>query len=242
MWTCGTERHQNVGMHDMGEPTNLLSRAWMSWSSGKDSTLALHVARQEGMSVTTLLTTINAEAQRVAMHGVRRELLEAQADRLGLDLHVVDLPAPCPNEVYEQRMAAAVDTATAQGVDHMIFGDLFLDDVRRYREDNLAATTISPVFPIWGRPTDQLAHEMLDLGIKAVLTCVDLAQLSIDFVGRPFDVELLADLPDSVDPCGERGEFHTFVWDGPGFHSPIPIELGETVERDGFAFRDVVPA
>lgn len=211
----------------------------MSWSSGKDSTFALHVARKEGMPVTTLLTTINADADRVAMHAVRRTLLEAQAERLGLDLHIVELPAPCPNEVYEERMAAAMAAAAEQHVEQVIFGDLFLEDVRRYREDAMAPTGIAPVFPIWGRPTDQLANEMLDEGIQAVLTCVDLAKLPVEFVGRPFDADLLADLPEGIDPCGERGEFHTFVWDGPGFHSPIPVETGEIVQRDGFAFCDV---
>lgn len=215
----------------------------MSWSSGKDSTLALSVARKDpSVEVTGLLTTVNAAANRVAMHAVRRELLEAQAQRLGLALHVVDLPYPCTNEVYETRMQEAMDAALAQGVDATVFGDLFLADVRAYREQALAGTGITPLFPLWERPTDALAREMLEAGIRAVLTCVDPAQLPAEFVGRSFDADLLADLPAGVDPCGERGEFHTFVWDGPGFSSPIDVEVGEVVTRDGFVFCDVLPA
>ena len=213
----------------------------MSWSSGKDSALALHVARAEhGVDVRTLLVTVNAEANRVAMHAVRRSLLEAQAERLGLPLHVVEIPSPCPNDVYETRMAAAVSAAREAGVGEMIFGDLFLEDVRAYRERNLRGTGITPVFPLWGRPTDLLARDMLAAGVRAVLTCVDPTVLPAEFAGRSFDETLLAELPDGVDPCGERGEFHTFVWDAPGFSSPIDIELGDTVERDGFVFRDIL--
>ena len=217
-------------------------KAWMSWSSGKDSTLALSMIRDDpAVEVTGLLTTVNAEADRVAMHAVRRELLAAQAQRLGLALHTVDIPYPCPNDVYEARMQDTLATARAEGVDATIFGDLFLADVRAYREQALAGTGITPLFPLWDRPTEVLAREMLDAGIRAVLTCVDPAQLPAEFVGRPFDADLLADLPPGVDPCGERGEFHTFVWDGPGFSSPIEVETGEVVERDGFVFCDVVP-
>jgi uncharacterized protein (TIGR00290 family) len=173
------------------------------------------------------------------MHAVRRSLLEAQADRLGLPLVIIEIPSPCPNELYESRMLAAMAAARAEGVLHVIFGDLFLEDVRAYREDRLAGTGISPMFPLWGRPTGDLAGEMVDTGLKAVITCVDPAQLRREFVGRAFDAELLSQLPTGVDPCGEHGEFHTFVWDGPGFRSPIDIEVGEVVERDGFVFCDV---
>jgi uncharacterized protein (TIGR00290 family) len=212
----------------------------MSWSSGKDSAMALHVARAElGLAVTTLLVTMNADADRIAMHAVRRELLGAQARRLGIPVHVVDIPSPCPNEVYEAAMAGALDVARNTGVGQMVFGDLFLEDVREYRETRLAGTGIRPVFPLWGRPTDRLARTMLDDGVRAVLTCVDPTVLAPDFVGRAFDESLLADLPAGVDPCGERGEFHSFVWDAPGFSAPIDIELGEVVERDGFVFCDV---
>ncbi len=218
-------------------------RAWMSWSTGKDSALALHRARGAlGLDVECLLVSVNAAAARVSMHAVRTGLVELQAGRLGLPVHEVSLPAPCPNDVYEAAMAAAVAQARDEGVDGMVFGDLFLDDVRRHREINLQGTGIEPVFPLWQVPTDRLAREMIDLGIRAVLTCVDPRVLPPEFVGRAFDDDLLDDLPDHVDPCGERGEFHTFVWDAPGFSAPIRIELGETVERDGFVFRDVLPA
>jgi uncharacterized protein (TIGR00290 family) len=218
-------------------------RAWMSWSSGKDSALALYRAREVlHLDVERLLVSVNADADRVSMHAVRTSLLDLQADRLGLSVHRVALPAPCPNDVYEAAMRDAIDDARQAAVEHMVFGDLFLDDVRRYRERNLDGTGIAPVFPLWGEPTDRLAREMLDVGIRAVLTCVDPAVLPASFVGRTFDAELLADLPPEVDPCGERGEFHTFVWDAPGFSAPIPVVLGETVERDGFAFRDVLPS
>ena len=214
--------------------------AWMSWSSGKDSTFALHVAVAElGFDVRELLVTLNADVDRVAMHAVRRSLLEAQAQRLGLPLHIVEIPSGCSNELYESRMAAAVSAAHGAGIESIVFGDLFLEDVRAYRERNLARTGITPEFPLWSRPTDQLARDMLAAGVRAVLTCVDPAQLPGEFVGRSFDEDFLDDLPIGVDPCGERGEFHTFVWDGPGFASPIDVELGEIVDRDGFIFCDV---
>jgi uncharacterized protein (TIGR00290 family) len=215
----------------------------MSWSSGKDSTLALHVARSGGeVAVTGLLTTVNSTAGRVAMHAVRQELLEAQAAALGLPLHVIELPWPCPNGVYEQRMSAAVDTARRQGVERMVFGDLFLADVRAYREAQLAGTGIAPCFPLWQRPTAELAREMLACGVRAVITCVDPAQAPASLAGRWYDEALLQALPDGVDPCGENGEFHTFVTDGPGFTHPLEVIIGETVERDGFVFTDVLPS
>jgi uncharacterized protein (TIGR00290 family) len=218
------------------------TRAWMSWSSGKDSTLALQLARQDpDITVTGLLVTVNAEADRVAMHAVRRSLLERQADSLGLPLHIVEIPSPCPNEVYEAQMDQAMSEATRLGVDAVVFGDLFLEDIREYRERALDGTGIRPLFPLWDRPTDALAREMISLGIRAVLTCVDPSKLPPSFVGRAFDDELLDELPAQVDPCGERGEFHTFVWDGPGFTAPIPIQTGEVVSRDGFVFCDVLP-
>ena len=227
------------GLHETG-PMAARAKAWMSWSSGKDSTMALDVVRSAGdVEITALLTTVNADANRVAMHAVRRSLLEAQADRLGLPLVIVDIPSPCPNEVYEARMAKAIAAALADGVAHVVFGDLFLRDVRAYREERLDGTGISPIFPLWDRPTDVLAREMLASGLKAVITCIDRAQLHSDFAGRHFDAELLSELPVGVDPCGERGEFHTFVWDGPGFSSPLDIEIGQIVERDGFVFCDV---
>ena len=214
---------------------------WVSWSSGKDSTLSLHTVSQDpSLNVTGLLTTVNKDADRVAMHAVRRELVEAQAARLALPLHVVNLPWPCTNDIYEAQMAAAITTATGAGVDRMVFGDLFLTDVRAYRERTLNGTGVTPVFPLWGEPTDLLARRMLDAGIQAVVTCVDPQQLPAEFVGRPFDEQFLADLPSGVDPCGENGEFHTFVWDGPGFSSPIPVQTGEIVQREGFVYCDVL--
>jgi len=214
----------------------------MSWSSGKDSALALDVARRQlGLDVESLLVTVNSEADRVAMHAVRRSLLEMQAERLGLALQVVHIPSPCPNDVYEARMSEAVSTALSRGVDRVVFGDLFLEDVRAYRESALAGTGMAPVFPLWGRPTEELARHMLEVGIRAVVTCVDPRQVPASLAGRFYDERFLADLPPGADPCGERGEFHTFVYDGPGFRSPIEIEVGEVVERDGFVFCDVRP-
>ena len=213
----------------------------MSWSSGKDSAFALQTVRQDpDVTVAALLVTLNAEADRVAMHAVRRALLESQAARLDLPLHIVEIPFPCPNEVYEARMMEALDAAARDGVNAVVFGDLFLEDVRRYRERALQGTGISPLFPLWARPTRELAHNMIGEGVRAILTCVDPSQLDPSFVGRAFDDDLLRDLPESVDPCGERGEFHTFVWSGPGFRSPIPVRPGEVVIRDGFVFCDVV--
>ena len=205
--------------------------------------MALDAVRARGeLEVTALLTTVNACANRVAMHAVRRSLLEAQADRLELPLVVVEIPSPCPNDVYESRMREAMNHALGEGVEHVVFGDLFLADVRAYRETQLAGSGLSPVFPLWGRPTDLLAREMLDAGLRAVLTCVDPAQLCGDFVGRRFDAELLSELPGGVDPCGERGEFHTFVLDAPGFRSPLAVEVGEIIEREGFVFCDLSPS
>jgi uncharacterized protein (TIGR00290 family) len=216
------------------------ARAWMSWSSGKDSTFALQTARQDGsIDVVGLICTVNAAADRVAMHAVRRDLVEAQADRLGLPVRVVEIPSPCPNEVYEAQMATAMAAAAADGVEHVVFGDLFLTDVRAYREEALAGSGIAPLFPLWGRPTNLLARDMIEAGVRAVITCVDPSQLAPEFVGRSFDEHFLSDLPAGIDPCGERGEFHSFVWDGPGFRSPIDVEVGEVVERGGFVFCDV---
>lgn len=218
------------------------ARTWVSWSSGKDSSFTLQALRQDAaVEVVGLLTTMNGDADRVAMHAVRRELLALQADRLGLPLHTVELPSPCPNDVYEARMTAAMKTAVAAAVEQIAFGDLFLADVREYRERMLVGSGVDPVFPLWQQPTDTLATEMIAAGQRAVLTCVDPAQLPAEFVGRAFDTCLLDELPRGVDPCGENGEFHTFVWDAPGFAAPIDIEVGAVVERDGFVFCDVRP-
>jgi uncharacterized protein (TIGR00290 family) len=213
----------------------------LSWSSGKDSAWALHVLRQcTNLEVVGLLTTINTHFQRVAMHGTRHALLKAQADAARLPLWEVPLPWPCSNEVYEQAMAAACASAVAQGISAIAFGDLFLEDVRRYREDRLRGTGLDPMFPLWGQNTRQLLQEMLDGGLKARIVCVDPAQFPPDLVGRDLDCEMMRALPAGIDPCGENGEFHTFAYAGPMFHEPIPIESGEIVTRDGFRFADVL--
>jgi len=216
-------------------------RVLVAWSSGKDSAFALHVLRAQGVAVAGLLTTINAAFDRVAMHAVRVALLRAQAEAVGLPLFEVGIPSPCPNEAYEAAMAGALASARERGITAVAFGDLFLEDVRRYREERMAGTGLRPLFPLWGRPTRQLAEEMIALGQRAVLTCVDPRALARDFAGRAFDAALLRDLPDSVDPCGENGEFHSFAWDGPAFRRPVPVRAGEVVERDGFVFADLVP-
>jgi len=218
-------------------------KALLSWSSGKDAAWALHTLRQAGeVEVVGLLTTTNAAFDRVAMHGVRAALLEAQAEAVGLPLWKVPLPWPCPNEAYEALLAQACARAVADGIEVMAFGDLFLEDVRDYRIQKLAGTGLAPLFPIWNPDTAALAGGMVAAGLKATLTCVDPRALDASFAGRAFDAQLLADLPASVDPCGERGEFHTFVWDGPMFDHPVPVQRGEVVERDGFVFADLAPA
>ena len=219
-------------------------RVLLSWSSGKDCAWTLHVLRQQpDVELVGLLTTFNEAADRVAMHAVRRELAERQAAATGLPLWPVPLPSPCSNEEYEARMRALIARAQAAGVTHVAFGDLFLEDVRDYRVRMMAGTGIEPVFPIWCAPdqTPALARRMIDAGLRAVLTCVDPRQLDPRFVGRSFDAELLAELPAGVDPCGERGEFHSFCHAGPMFEAPIPVRLGETVTRDGFCFADLLP-
>ncbi len=214
----------------------------VSWSSGKDSAWMVHVLRRQGeVHLAGILTTVNEKYARVAMHAVREELLEAQADALGLPLWKVPIPSPCPNEIYERAMAAAVARAIADGFTHMAFGDLFLEDIRRYREEKLAGTGLAPIFPLFGADTAQLARDMIAGGLKARLTCVNPKVLDATFAGRDFDAALLRELPSSVDPCGERGEFHSFAYDGPMFSRAIPIASGEVVERDGFVFADVLP-
>ena len=217
-------------------------KALVSWSSGKDSAWALHAVRaQNQVEVVGLLTTVTAEFSRVAMHAVRDVLLDAQALCLGLPSRKVSLPWPCSNAIYEREMAEALQAARAEGVTHVVFGDLFLQDIRAYREAKLAGTGISPLFPLWQRDTRVLAQEMIDGGLRAILTCVDPSKLDRTFAGREFDRELLAALPTTVDPCAENGEFHTFAWAGPMFEKPIAVVRGEVVERDGFVFADLLP-
>ena len=215
----------------------------LAWSSGKDSAWSLHVLRQDpSVEVVGLLTTINEAYDRVAMHAVRRALLEAQAEAAGLPLVVVRIPSPCPNDTYEAAMADAVAEARARGITGIAFGDLFLEDIRRYRERQMSGTGLQLHFPLWGRPTTALAEDMIRGGLKARLTCVDPRVLPESLAGEAFDRELLARLPAGVDPCGENGEFHTFAWDGPMFRRPVPVQRGEVVARDGFVFADLLPA
>jgi uncharacterized protein (TIGR00290 family) len=212
----------------------------VSWSSGKDSAWTVHVLRQRGdADIAGLLTTINEAAQRVAMHAVRVDVLQAQADALGLPLWQIPIPSPCPNDVYERAMAAAVQRAVAEGFTHVAFGDLFLEDVRRYREERLTGTGLTPLFPLFGADTPALARAMIAAGVRARITCLNPKVLDRSFAGREFDAALLAELPPAIDPCAERGEFHTCAYDGPMFSRPIPIETGVTVERDGFVFTDL---
>jgi len=216
----------------------------LSWSSGKDCAWALHVLRgRPDLDVVGLLTTFNESVDRVAMHAVRRELVEAQAAAVGLPLISIPLPHPCTNEVYEERMRGAVERAKARGITHIAFGDLFLEDVRDYRTERLKGTGIEPMFPIWttARETPSLARTIQAAGFEAVLTCVDPKQLSARFLGRRYDAALLAELPADVDPCGERGEFHTFCVRSPEFRAEVSVAIGEAVERDGFWFVDLLP-
>lgn len=213
----------------------------LSWSSGKDCAWALHVLRARGVDVVGLLTTVRDGTGRVAMHDVRPELLAAQAAAVGLPLRTVALPDPCPNDAYERAMGAATARARDEGVSHVAFGDLFLEDVRAYREAKLAGTGIAPLFPLWGRDTRVLAREMIDAGLRAIVATVDPRRLDPSFCGRAFDASLLADLPPDVDPCGERGELHTFAFAGPPFARPIPVTLGERHHRDGFVHVDLLP-
>jgi uncharacterized protein (TIGR00290 family) len=222
----------------VGKPE--MKKTLISWSSGKDSAWTLHLLRQSGeYEIAGLLTTMNAEFDRVAMHGTRRELVEAQAEAAGLPLRTIPLPWPCSNEQYEAAMRDACAQAVADGIEVMGFGDLFLEDVRKYREDKLAGSGLTPVFPLWGKPTRELVREMLAAGVKARIVCVDPKQLSREFAGRDLDEALLDAMPEGVDPCAERGEFHTVAYAGPMFRRAIPIESGEVVERDGFVFADV---
>jgi uncharacterized protein (TIGR00290 family) len=217
------------------------AKALISWSSGKDSAFALYeVLRAGEFEVVGALTTVTETFGRVSIHGVRQEILCAQLDAADLPPTIVPIPYPCPNEIYETRMGEAIERAVRDGITHIIFGDLFLQDIRAYRELKLKGTGITPVFPLWGRPTGQLAQQMIAGGFEAYIATVDLKKLPADFVGRKFDVQLLADLPSGVDPCGENGEFHSCVVAGPIFSRRLAVTPGERVERDGYAYCDLV--
>jgi uncharacterized protein (TIGR00290 family) len=219
-----------------------MKRILLSWSSGKDSAWALHVLRKTtAYDVVGLLTTFNHAADRVAMHAVRRSLVEQQAAAVGIPLWPVQLPWPCSNSEYDTIMAQECEKAVSKGIAAIAFGDLFLEDVRSYREKQLEGSGLQPLFPIWGSPTRALAQEMIFWGMRAKLTCIDTRKLDSSFAGRDFDQQLLAELPEGIDPCGENGEFHSFVYAGPIFCSPLSISSGEIVLRDGFAFSDVIP-
>ncbi len=220
----------------------MTKRVMLAWSSGKDSAWALHLLRSDpDVEFAGLFTTVNREFDRVAMHAVRRTLLDAQAASIGLPLDTIPIPYPCPNEAYEAAMGAFVEEAKRRGVTHFAFGDLFLEDIRRYREEKLAGTGIGPLFPLWGLPTRALAQEMVVGGLRAYITCVDPKQAPREWAGRLFDAAFVDAVPGGIDPCGERGEFHTFVCDGPMFHHPVEVVAGEIVERDGFVFSDLLP-
>ena len=217
-------------------------KAFVSWSSGKDSAFALCEARRLGLAeIVGVVTTVNERFDRVAMHGVRSELLDRQIAALNVPAIKVLIPSPCTNEVYEARMADACAAIKASGVRHLIFGDLFLEDIRAYRERTLAALGMTPIFPLWARNTRRLAAEMIECGLIAHLVCLDPKQIPTNFAGRRFDTALLEELPAHIDPCGENGEFHTVVTQGPMFSAPIGVSIGQTVERDGFVFTDIIP-
>ena len=217
-----------------------MKKVLLAWSSGKDSAWTLHALHQQNIEVAALLTTLNEAADRVAMHGVRRELLERQAASAGVPLWQIPLPWPCTNDEYEARMADACRRAVAEGFGTIAFGDLYLQDVRAYRERQLAGSGLTPIFPLWEMPTTLLARDMIAGGLRARLSCIDSRVLNPSFAGREFDRALLADLPESADPCGENGEFHSFVYDGPMFREPIAVQSGEVRDVNGFIYTDLL--
>ncbi len=213
----------------------------MSWSSGKDSAWALYKLQQDPtINLAGLFCTVNKEFDRVAMHGVRVELLQKQANSIGLPLEIIEIPYPCSNDDYETIMGEFVARVKGDDVECFAFGDLFLEDVRNYRVEKLAGSDIEPIFPIWGAPTEELSREMIDSGLRTVITCVDPRKIPEDFSGKEFTHDFLDSLPEGTDPCGENGEFHSFVFDGPMFKEQIDIVVGEVVTRDNFVFADVM--
>src|SRR5262249_424880 len=234
------EQEERRGRPALEQPGMTRPKAWLSWSSGKDSAWALETVRRDyNIDIVGLLTTVTEGYERVSMHAVREEILDEQTRHTGLPCVKVRIPQRCVNDDYEKALARALAKAREQGVEKIVFGDLFLEDVRRYREERLAGSGFEPVFPLWGQDTAQLAREMIAAGIEATIVCVDPRRLAPSFAGRPFDRQFLEDLPRGVDPCGENGEFHTCVTSGPMFGSPLPVVCGEVVERDGFVFADL---
>jgi len=218
------------------------SKAIFSWSTGKDSAMALFsVLKSNEFEILALLTTVSDEFRRVSMHGVREELLDQQAASAGFPIEKVHIPYPCPNNIYEQKMTNILTRYKAKGLTHAIFGDLFLEDIRKYREEKLAQVGVTPVFPLWKQDTSELAKRMLRVGFRAIITCVDPKKLDPKFAGHYFDEKFLDELPPTVDPCGENGEFHTFVFEGPIFKNRIEVVVGESIMRDGFQFADILP-
>lgn len=222
-------------------PAARIVKTLLAWSSGKDSAWTLHVLRKRGIAVAALLTTINEAMDRVAMHGVRREVLEMQAEAVGVPLWKIPLPWPCSNDDYESRMGECCKRAVSEGFTHIVFGDLFLREIRQYRERQLAGSGLTPLFPLWELPTRQLARDMIAGGLRARLACIDTRALEEHFAGREFDNALLDELPPVIDPCGENGEFHSMVYDGPMFRSPLAIETGEIHRAGDFVYRDLLP-
>ena len=211
----------------------------LSWSSGKDSAYALHLLLKDpSINLLGLFTTVNQKFERVAMHAVRLRLLKEQARQIGLPIHIIEIPFPCSNADYEKIMTGFIAKIQADNIEAVAFGDLYLEDIRNYRIAQMQGTGIEPIFPCWGIDTKELSQSIINIGIKANITCIDPKQISVDFAGRTFNQSLLESLPDTVDSCGENGEFHTFVYDSPDFNNPINITQGETVERDGFVFTD----
>lgn len=220
----------------------MTTKVWLFWSSGKDSAYCLHVLRaQDEIEVMGLVTTVHRPVKRVAVHAVRESLLWAQARTCGLPLITVPIPEPCPNSEYESAIRTTLGQAKTQEIEAVCFGDLFLADIRAYRESLLASSGLRPLFPLWGRDTETLAAEMIAAGLRAYITCVDTKALSHEFAGRTYDAKLLRELPNGVDPCGENGEFHTFAYAGPMFRQSIPVSVGKIVERGGFVYADVIP-
>lgn len=241
---CGPKGKFSGGASDLdaADGNTMKKRTLLSWSSGKDSAWALHVLRrQSDIDVVRLFSTVNQKFERVAMHAVRNELLQQQAESVGLPIQVIPIPDPCSNAEYENIMGEFIEQAKEQRIDCIAFGDLYLEDIRKYREEKLGGTGITPIFPLWGKDTEALSKEMLECGLRAIITCIDPRNMPADLAGKEYNASFLEQIPAGVDPCGENGEFHSFAFDGPMFKSAVNILVGETVSRDGFIFTDLIP-